>query len=180
MLAFVIAVVVCMIFGVWYELRNPARYEYICPNCGSVSESFIPPLSKNLCLVCSGSQLVPTDSARGREIMEIYHGGASAETRFRGVPGAEKEPTDKLDGAVPPTEATKGPEGLVALVRVGALTASELSRAKVAMRGKPKDKQAEAIDQVLALYRAHQSGLSSQSEFDLKKWEILSRGGQHQ
>ena len=120
MLAFVVIVVVCVVLGVWYELRNPAQYEYICPNCGSIRESFIPPQSKNLCLVCSRSELVLTDSARGREIMEFYHGAASAETHFRGVAGTEKKPTEKSDEAVPPIETSKWTgSDLAALVRVG-------------------------------------------------------------
>jgi hypothetical protein len=175
----VIIVVLCVMVGVWYELRHPAQYEYICPNCGTVRKSFIPPRSKrkNLCPACSHSQLIPTHSARGREIREIYHGGASVEGYFRRMSGAEEDPTEKLDGAASPTETVEEPERLDGLVRVGALTASECSRAKAAMLGKPKDKQAEAIDRVLALYRAHHQGLLSQSEFNLEKWEILSLGG---
>src|ERR1700681_700662 len=93
MLALVVVVIVCVVLAIWYELRNPAQYEYICSNCGSVRKSFIPPRSKrkNPCLACLHVQLIPTDSAQGGQIMGIYHGAASAERYFGRVPPAEIE-----------------------------------------------------------------------------------------
>jgi hypothetical protein len=62
--------------------------------------------------------------------------------------------------------------------RLGALTVDEWERAKTAILGKPKDRQADAIERVAKLYRAYQTGALSQSEFNMTKWDILSRVGQ--
>jgi hypothetical protein len=101
MVAFVVVVAVCAILGVWYELRNPSEYHYICANCGTVSKSFIPPMSqrKNLCLVCSHSQLISIVTHRGRELMEAYHGAASAHRHIRPVPEDAGKLSEKLEDA---------------------------------------------------------------------------------
>jgi DNA-directed RNA polymerase subunit RPC12/RpoP len=169
-----------VVLGVWYEFKNPTEYDYICTNCGSVRKSFIPPRSKrkNSCPVCSHSQLIPVDTTRGGELMEMYHGAASANGHFLSAHEAVKKLAERLEGGVPPSDVADELEKLVRLVQDGALAADEWQRAKAAILGKPKDKQAEAIERVAKLYRAHQSGVLSQSEFNMTKWDILSRVGQ--
>jgi hypothetical protein len=176
MVTFVVVVLVFVVLGVWYGFRNQTEYDYICTNCGAVRKSFIPPRSKhkNSCSVCSHFQLIPADTPRGRRLMEMYHGAASADGHFRLALEDTKMLTARLEGAVPPSGIADELEKLVRLVQDGALTADEWQRAKAALLDQPKDKQAEAIERVAQLYRAHQSGELSQSEFNMAKWDILA------
>ena len=104
----------------------------------------------------------------------MYHGAASADGHFRVALEDTKKLTARLEGAVLPSGIADGLEKLVRLVQDGALTADEWPRAKAALLGQPKDKQVEAIERVVQLYRAHQSGELSQSEFNMAKWDILA------
>jgi hypothetical protein len=176
MVPFVVVVLVFVVLGVWYGFRNQTEYDYICTNCGAVRRSFIPPRSKhkNSCSVCSHFQLILANTPRGRGLMEMYHGGASAEGHFRVAHEDTKQLTERLEGAVPPSGIADELEKLVRLVQEGALTADEWPHAKAALLGQPKAKQAEAIEQVAQLNRAHQSGELSQSEFNMAKWDILA------
>ncbi len=110
--------------------------------------------------------------------MEMYHGSASAEERIRTAHEAANTLVQRLEGAVPPSGIADELEKLARLVQLGALTAEEWERAKIAILGKPKDRQADAIERVAKLYRAYQTGALSQSEFNMTKWDILSRVGQ--
>ena len=181
MVLVILIVVVCLVvLAGWYKFTDITEYDYICANCGSTRKSFNAPSDshKDSCSACSHSQLVPVDTPRGRELMEMYHGSASAEERIRTAHEAAKNLVQRLEGAVPPSGIADELEKLARLVQVGALTVDEWERAKTAILGKPKDKQADAIERVAKLYRVHQTGALSQSEFNMTKWDILSRVGQ--
>lgn len=180
LLTIVIAVACLLLLAGWYYRIDITEYRYICGNCGSVRKSFNAPSStvRDLCSACSHSQLVPIDTPRGRELMEMYHGSASAEERIRTAHEAANTLVQRLEGAVPPSGIADELEKLARLVQLGALTAEEWERAKIAILGKPKDRQADAIERVAKLYRAYQTGALSQSEFNMTKWDILSRVGQ--
>ena len=50
-----------------------------------------------------------------------------------------------------------------------------MTKAKQLLLGKPPDQQQEAARLLRSLYELHRQGVLSQSEFNLKKWDILSR-----
>jgi Short C-terminal domain len=163
-----------------YGNLEKAEYDYICAYCGSLRKMSWPPRllnSRDVCLACSRSQLVPADTPRGKELMEIYHGSVSPEERVRTTHEAAKHLVERLEGAVPPSEIADELEKLARLIQGGALTADEWQRAKAAILGKPKDRQADVIERLSKLHRAYQNGALSQSEFNMTKWDILSRVG---
>lgn len=106
--------------------------------------------------------------------MEIYHGSVSADERVRTAHNASKKLVERLEGFVPPASIADELAKLAKLVQQGALSPDEWERAKATILGKPKDKQAEAIERVSKLYLAFQSGAVSQSEFNMTKWDVLS------
>jgi hypothetical protein len=178
----IVASMIVLALAVWYCFHFAPvipEYQYICANCGSVRKSLDPPNRKSpdVCLACSHSQLISTDTPRGRELMELYHGSTGIEERLRTAHEAATTLVTRLEGAVPSSEIAGELERLARLVEEGALSADEWQRAKAAVLGKPKDKQADAIERVSKLYRAYQSGAVSQSEFNLTKWDILARIG---
>ncbi len=143
-----------------------------------MKKTFDPPgKNKETCAGCSHSQLVPTTTPRGRELKELYHGSTSAEERLRTSHEAATKLVERLEGAVPPSGIAEELEKLAKLVQDGALTPDEWQRAKESILGQPKDKQADAIERVAKLYRVYKSGALSQSEFNMTKWDILSRIG---
>lgn len=56
----------------------------------------------------------------------------------------------------------------------GVLTAEEFERAKSLFLGAPPDKAAAAVDLLRNLNALKQQGVLSESEFNAKKWEVLS------
>lgn len=78
---------------------------------------------------------------------------------------------------------TSNSDGAAALAILGELRNQGLldevdwQRAKELMLGKRPDQQQEAIDLLRQLYDLVKAGVVSQGEFNLKKWEILSRRG---
>jgi hypothetical protein len=65
--------------------------------------------------------------------------------------------------------------GLAILAKEGVLSAEELTQAKQLLIGKPKDEQDEAMRLLRNLYDLTKTGVVSQGEFNMKKWDILSR-----
>ncbi|GEM_PF-6470908 len=61
------------------------------------------------------------------------------------------------------------------LAKQGALSAAEWDRAKTLYLGKPPDRRAEDTRLLAQLHDLHRAGALSESEFNSKKWEILSR-----
>ncbi len=57
----------------------------------------------------------------------------------------------------------------------GAISESDWERAKDLFLGKRPDAREQAIEQLRQLYALHRSGVLSESEFNMKKWDILSR-----
>jgi hypothetical protein len=56
----------------------------------------------------------------------------------------------------------------------GVITAEEFERGKAMFLGSPPDKAAAAVELVNNLHQLMQSGALSESEFKMKKWDILS------
>jgi hypothetical protein len=65
-------------------------------------------------------------------------------------------------------------EGLGQLFLQGAITAEEFERGKATFLGGPPDKAASAVELLKNLDALRRSGVLSESEFNTKKWEILS------
>jgi len=174
----IIVVVIVVALAVWYHRLDITEYEYICVNCGAKKKTFDPPeKNRENCSSCSQSHLIPAASPRGRELNELYHGSTSVEQRLRTAHEAARTLVARLEGAVPAAAVADELERLARLVQEGAISPEEWKRAKALILGQPKDKQADAIERVAKLYRAYKTGALSQSEFNMTKWDILSRVG---
>lgn len=57
----------------------------------------------------------------------------------------------------------------------GALSADEWTRAKELFLGKAPDSRTAALDSLSKLHSLHKAGVLSEGEFNMKKWEVLSR-----
>ncbi|MCX5971840.1 MAG: hypothetical protein NTV14_10145 [Coprothermobacterota bacterium] len=64
---------------------------------------------------------------------------------------------------------------LSALKGLNILTEEEFQKAKALFLGKPSDKREEALMILKNLHGLYKAGVLSESEFNLKKWDILSR-----
>jgi hypothetical protein len=64
---------------------------------------------------------------------------------------------------------------LAVLTNEGVLTRDDLERAKGLFLGKPRPKQDEATRLLRNLYELHCQGALSESEFNMKKWDILAK-----
>ena len=176
MLPFALVIAVFVVLGFWYELKNPAQYEYICPQCGAARTSFIPPRSKrrNPCAICAYSKLVIARSPRGRALQEMFHGSASAERRFQKLfsiqQAAENTPLDSS----PPVETAAALSSVMRLVRTGAFPPEEWSRLENLIRLQPRANQSEVIRRLDELYQSHQRGTITRAKFEQEKWAVLS------
>lgn len=65
-------------------------------------------------------------------------------------------------------------EDLGRLLLQGVITAEEFERGKAAILGSPPDKAAAAVDLLRKLGELKAQGILSESEFNAKKWEVLS------
>ena len=174
----IVFAVIAAILVTWYRRLDITEYEYICANCGAKRKTFESPQRNSArCSSCAHSQLIPTETPRGRELNELYHGSTAAEQRLRTTQEAASAIVARLEGAVPATAVADELRKLAHLAEVGALSPDEWQRAKGLILGHPRDKQADAIDRVARLYRAHKAGALSESEFNMTKWDILSRVG---
>jgi hypothetical protein len=72
------------------------------------------------------------------------------------------------------TSAAQEIEKLGQLFLQGVLTAEEFERGKTMFLGAPPDKAASAVDLLQNLNSLKVKGVLSESEFNMKKWEILS------
>jgi hypothetical protein len=68
-------------------------------------------------------------------------------------------------------------EKLAELVNRGVLTSSDFERAKGLFLGKPVSQVQESVQLLENLYVLHKQGVLSESEFNMKKWDVLSRTG---
>jgi hypothetical protein len=66
-------------------------------------------------------------------------------------------------------------EKLYQLAKEGIINDDEWTRAKEMYLGKPLDKREQSIQTLRKLYDLHETGVLSKSEFNTKKWEILSK-----
>jgi len=61
------------------------------------------------------------------------------------------------------------------LAREGIITPEEFERGKELFLGHPPDRQQQALQLLGQLHELYASGVLSESEFNLKKWDVLSR-----
>jgi hypothetical protein len=66
-------------------------------------------------------------------------------------------------------------ERLASLASDGLLTQDEWTRAKDLYLGKPPDVREEALRLLRTLHELHRDGVLSEAEFNMKKWDVLSR-----
>lgn len=66
-------------------------------------------------------------------------------------------------------------EQLGRLAAEGLITADEFDRAKALFLGKPEPQQKDAMELLRNLHGLYRGGVLSESEFNMKKWEILER-----
>ena len=158
---------------------NPPKPNYICANCGTLLtwESKNPPASNDVCGECKTSFVVPLGTPRGQELLATYHGKVTAKERVE----ISDEATKKLLRSLEPFPMSGSIaielEKLAGLVRTGAITHDEWQRAKNLYLGQPEGKKREhAIARIRELFDLCQSGAVSESEFNMVKWDILSRG----
>jgi len=64
---------------------------------------------------------------------------------------------------------------LAELVSQGVITQDDFERGKDVFLGRPRDAKAESIQLLHQLHGLYQSGVLSESEFNMKKWDVLSR-----
>jgi hypothetical protein len=64
---------------------------------------------------------------------------------------------------------------LAALKEEGILTDEEFQRSKALFVGATPDQQSEALDLLRQLHALQRSGVLSEMEFNMKKWDVLSR-----
>jgi hypothetical protein len=64
---------------------------------------------------------------------------------------------------------------LGALAREGILTPEELDRAKEQLLGRPVDEATQTITMLRQLHALYRGKVLSESEFNMKKWELLTR-----
>ena len=79
--------------------------------------------------------------------------------------------------AVEPVSAADELQKLAQLMKDGAVTSEEWTRAKELYLGKPEDKREQTIGTLRKLHELKLSGVLSEMEFNMKKWDILSRRG---
>ncbi len=77
-------------------------------------------------------------------------------------------------GALSQESAAQEIEKLGQLFLTGVITAEEFERGKTLFLGAPPDKAASAVELLQSLDALKKQGILSQSEFNMKKWEILS------
>lgn len=169
-LAGIVAVVAVVLYSATYK-----EFDYICTNCGTKTKIpgvFGAPKTNvtDVCAICIDVRVIPITTPRGRELNELYHGDTSIEERLR----VSHESAERLLGGYDVADELGK---LAQLVQEGALTADEWQRAKDLVLGQPKDKQDEAVERVAKLYAAHKAGALTESEFNMTKWDILSRIG---
>jgi hypothetical protein len=66
-------------------------------------------------------------------------------------------------------------EKLARLTQEGILTDEELARAKEMLLGRPQSHVDQSMHQLMDLNELKKQGVLSESEFNMKKWDILSR-----
>lgn len=87
----------------------------------------------------------------------------------------ERALTYSINQATQPASAADELAKFAALKDSGALSESEWQRAKDMFLGKEHDAQDRAVIQLRQLHELHKSGVLSESEFNMKKWDVLAR-----
>ena len=82
---------------------------------------------------------------------------------------------ERMGTGSPPVAVADELAKLAALKESGMLSEAEWDRATALYLGKPSTAREEAITQLRNLHSLHQQGVLSESEFNSKKWDVLSR-----
>ena len=75
------------------------------------------------------------------------------------------------------TAAADALDQLVPLLNDGILTQEEFDRAKEGFLGATVEVRESSVGLLRQLHSLHKSGVLSESEFNMKKWDILSKDG---
>jgi|GEM_PF-1528580 len=78
-------------------------------------------------------------------------------------------------GPLPSKSVAEELRALFTLQAEGILGSSDMERAKDLFLGKPIDRRAAAIAQIEQLHQLYKQGVLSEGEFNMKKWEVLSK-----
>jgi hypothetical protein len=157
---------------------NPSKPNWICAHCGTllVWERKSRPDKNDICSQCGTNLVVPLGTPRGEELFATYHGTVTAKERVE----IGDEATKKLLRSLEPIPASGSLalelEKLAGLVRTGAISTDEWKHAKALYLGQPEASRENSLGRVQQLYDLCQSGALSESEFNMVKWDILSRG----
>jgi hypothetical protein len=160
------------------SLLNPRKPNGICDNCGTLLIMYWKnrPKDGSICAKCGSVAIVPLETPRGQELLATYHGSVTAKERVE----TGDEAIEKLLRSLEPIPASGSIalelEKLVGLVRIGAISHAEWQRAKALYLGQPKAKQEDSLARIQQLHGLYQSGALSESEFNMTKWDILSKG----
>jgi hypothetical protein len=155
------------------NLLNPPKPKWICANCGTL---LIWPGRESICGACGQNSVIPLGTPRGGELFAIYHGAVTAKERVEIGDEATKKLLRSLEPILASGSLALELEKLAGLVRTGAITTDEWQRAKALYLGQPQAGRENSLGRVQQLYDLCQSGALSESEFNMVKWDILSKG----
>lgn len=141
-------------------------------------------------LLITSNLVIPYQSVRAvaTEQVGAFVGKLLVETRYDG--GTIRWQLSREDGeliadAINRGVATVGSRGaagiaseverLAALATEGVISPDEYERGKELYLGKSPDQRDEALDLLRKLHGLFKSGVLSESEFNMKKWDVLSR-----
>ncbi|MCU0785956.1 MAG: hypothetical protein MUF81_18300 [Verrucomicrobia bacterium] len=116
------------------------------------------------------------ETPRGQELLATYHGSVTAKERIEIGDEASKKLLRSLEPIPASGSLTLELEKLAGLVRTGAISTDEWQRAKALYLGQPKAKQENSLARIQELHGLCESGALSESEFNMVKWDILSKG----
>lgn len=115
---------------------------------------------------------------QARVVVEIHWGGAPELWQSRFAEAAElvaklETVFGEPDLSAKTTEFAEELSKLSALTTAGLLTSGEFDRAKQAFIGRPPDEAAEAVALLRQLHDLYRTNVLSESEFNVKKWDLL-------
>jgi hypothetical protein len=175
-IAFCFLIAAAVATGNYRTRKNPGKPpilpkpKWICANCGTLST-----LRQNACRACGQISAIPLGTPRGGELFATYHGTVTAKERVE----IEDEATKKLLRSIEPIPASSSItlelEKLAGLVKTGAITTDEWQRAKNLYLGQPKVTREDSLGRIQKLHDLCRSGALSESEFNMVKWDILSK-----
>ena len=134
-------------------------------------ESYSYPLVDMSSIGLTGRKLVGFSMRSGERVFVRVSDGAGFSASLRQAVGRAQSAHGAGAGPSVADELTK----LAGLRDAGVLSSDDWEQAKTMYLGKPLSERDEAISQLRKLYDLHRAGVLSESEFNIKKWEILAK-----